>query len=369
VSWRRLRTLVQREVRATFRDPFTVVILVTVPLAAMLTFGFVLSTEVSALRLAVIDADDTPASRRLVADIDASEAFEVRRVHDRSALERGLVGGAVRAALVIPPGFARHAAAPDGVRVPEVQLSYDGSEAVLAGNAEGFLQALVAASGGVLVGRERGAPVTVVTRALFNPRLDGRPFMVAGVFGFVLSFLTTLITAVTIVNERLTGTLDQLQVTPATALEIVLGKLLPLAAVFSFDVLLMMLVAGVVLEVWPHGSAVFFLVVSSGYVVMSLALGLVISASSRTAAEAVQKTVIFSIPLVQLSGFVFPIRSMPAVLQWLTQLFPATHYIELTRAIYVRGAHPLSLVPELLWLAAFGALLAWLAVRTVEARG
>jgi ABC-2 type transport system permease protein len=240
---------------------------------------------------------------------------------------------------------------------------------VLAGNAEGFLQALVAASGGVLVGRERGAPVTVVTRALFNPRLDGRPFMVAGVFGFVLSFLTTLITAVTIVNERLTGTLDQLQVTPATALEIVLGKLLPLAAVFSFDVLLMMLVAGVVLEVWPHGSAVFFLVVSSGYVVMSLALGLVISASSRTAAEAVQKTVIFSIPLVQLSGFVFPIRSMPAVLQWLTQLFPATHYIELTRAVYVRGAHPLSLVPELLWLAAFGALLAWLAVRTVEARG
>jgi ABC-2 type transport system permease protein len=131
----------------------------------------------------------------------------------------------------------------------------------------------------------------------------------------------------------------------------------------------MMLVAGFVLGVWPQGSAIFFLLVSAGYVLMSLALGLVISASSKTAAEAVQKTVMFSIPLVQLSGFVFPIRSMPSVLQWLTQLFPATHYIGLTRALYVRDASPLSLVPELLWLGAFGALLAWLAVRTVEARG
>ena len=84
----------------------------------------------------------------------------------------------------------------------------------------------------------------MVTSVLFNPTLDGTPFMVAGTFGFVLSFLTTLITAVSIVNERLTGTFDQLQVTPATSLEILLGKVLPLGAVFAFDVVLMMLVAG-----------------------------------------------------------------------------------------------------------------------------
>ena len=87
-----------------------------------------------------------------------------------------------------------------------------------------------------------------------------------------------------------------------------------------------------------------------------------------TAAEAVQKTVMFSIPLVQLSGFAFPIRSMPTVLQWITEVFPATHYIRVTRAIYIRAADVASLVPELLWLALFAALLAWLAVRTVEAR-
>src|SRR5581483_7109339 len=108
----------------------------------------------------------------------------------------------------------------------------------------------------------------------WNPRLDGTPFMVAGTFGFVLSFLTTLITAVSIVNERLGGTFDQLQVTPATSLEIFLGKILPLGAVFAFDILLMVVVAGVLLHVWPAGSILLFVAISSGYALISLALGL-----------------------------------------------------------------------------------------------
>src|SRR5262249_44899932 len=150
----------------------------------------------------------------------------------------------------------------------EVQVIYDGGEAPLAGNAEGFLRSLLAATGTILTPRDAAPPrgVAVVTRALFNPRLDGKPFMVAGTFGFVLSFLTTLITAVSIVNERLTGTFDQLQVTPATSLEIFLGKIVPLGAVFAFDVVLMMIVAGFLLGVWPQGSALLFVVVSSGYV-------------------------------------------------------------------------------------------------------
>jgi ABC-2 type transport system permease protein len=203
---------------------------------------------------------------------------------------------------------------------------------------------------------------------LWNPRLDGTPFMVAGTFGFVLSFLTTLITAVTIVNERLSGTFDQLQVTPATAIEILLGKLLPLGAVFALDVVIMMLLAGVLFGVWPAGSALFFFAVSTLYVLMSLALGLIFSATSKTAAEAVQKTVLFSIPLIQLSGFAFPVRNMPTVVQWLTQLFPATHYIRVSRGIYLRGEGPVELLPELFLLGLFAVVLLFLARRTLEAR-
>ena len=192
--------------------------------------------------------------------------------------------------------------------------------------------------------------------------------MVAGTFGFVLSFLTTLITAVSIVNERLMGTFDQLQVTPASALEILLGKLLPLGAVFALDVVLMLLIAGLVLGVWPAGSIAFFLVVSTFYVVTSLSLGLIFSATSATAAEAVQKTVLFSIPLIQLSGFAFPIRNMPLGVQWLAEVFPATHYIRVARAIYLRGQGPLVLWPELALLAFFGFGLVAVALRTLERR-
>jgi ABC-2 type transport system permease protein len=177
-----------------------------------------------------------------------------------------------------------------------------------------------------------------------------------------------LITAVSIVNERLQGTFDQLQLTPATTGEILLGKLLPLGAVFSIDVLLMVAVAGLVLGVWPAGSVLFFFGVSAVYVVTSLSLGLIFSATSATAAEAVQKTVLFSIPLVQLSGFAFPIRNMPLGVQWITEAIPATHFIRVTRAIYLRGAGPLELWPELLALAAFGVGLVAIAVRTLERR-
>lgn len=365
MSVRRLRTLILREIRATFRDAFTMAILVATPLGAMLIFSFVLSTDVMGLRLAVLDVDGSTESRQLVADIAADGSFIPQPVDSREAITDGMRSGEVGAALVIPPGFGR--AVQEG-RAPTVQAIYDGAEAVLAGNAEGALGGLLAATGGRLRGNGPRGGVAVATQVLFNPRLDGTPFMVSGTFGFVLSFLTTLITAVTIVNERQAGTFDQLQVTPATSLEILLGKLLPLGFVFSVDVALMVVLAGVVLGVWPHGSIAFFLVVSAFYVMVSLSLGLIFSATSQTAAEAVQKTVLFSVPLVQLSGFAFPIRNMPTGLQWVAEAFPATHYIRVTRAIYLRGEGPLTLGPELLVLFVFAAALVVMALRTLESR-
>ncbi len=388
MNWRRLRTLMRREALATLRDPFTITILIAVPLAALTLFGFVLSTEVQGLALGVLDGNRTSASRRLAAELAAKGTFNVRAYATRDELNRALVSGAIGAALIIPPDFDRDLrGAASGRELPAIQLIYDGGEAVLAGNAEGFLRGLISATvadmladdGPRIAGAsplQLAAPaaamnpvgVEVVMRSVFNPKLDGTPFMVAGTFGFVLSFLTVLITAVSIVSEKLTGTFEQLQVTPATSVEILLGKILPLGGVFALDVVLMVFVAGFIFHVWPVGSGIFFVMVSSFYVLVSLALGLIISATSATAAEAVQKSVLFSIPLVQLSGFAFPIRSMPAIVQWVAEVFPATHYIRISRAIYMRGAGPLALLPELVLLALFGVVLMAYALRTIEAR-
>jgi ABC-2 type transport system permease protein len=374
----RLRTLLRREVRATLRDPFTVSVLIAVPLVALLSFSFVLSTEVKGLRLGVLDASDSRASRRIVAELGAAGTFEPQAFDARERLERAIVAGRISAGLVFPPDLERDLAErARGGAAPEVQVIYDGAETVLAANAEAYLAGLVGATGARLVARAAGQPapsgtdgtgVAVESRGLFNPRLEGTPFMVAGTFGFVLSFLTTLITAVAIVNERLGGTFDQLQLTPATNLEILLGKLLPLGAIFAFDVVLMMVVAGLLLGVWPRGSAVFFVGVSSFYVLMSLAMGLFFSATSATPAEAVQKTVLASIPLVQVSGFAFAIRNMPRPVQWLAEALPATHYIRVTRAIYLRGAGPLELLPELALLLLFGGVLIGVALRSLARR-
>jgi ABC-2 type transport system permease protein len=377
---RRLWTLVRREVQATFRDPFTVTILVSVPIAALMLFGFILATDVKHLALGLYDASRSPASRRLVADLAADGTFDVAPYDSPSAIGDALRSGAVSVGVVIPPDFDDDAGrSGPGAEPPHIQLLYDGGEAVLAGNAEAFAKSLLLASAPAVVGEarapaERGAAgesragVGVVSRAVFNPRLEGKPFMVAGTFGFVLSFLTTLITAVSIVNEKLQGTFEQLQVTPATSVEILLGKILPLGAVFALDVALMVLVAGFVMGVWPQGSALLFIAISAFYVLISLALGLIFSATSATAAEAVQKTVLFSIPLVQLSGFVFPVRNMPTVVQWLAKLLPATHYIQVSRAIYLRAEGPLTMLPDLLFLFACGAGLIYYALRAIEAR-
>jgi ABC-2 type transport system permease protein len=391
MNLQRLWTLLVREARATWRNAFTMTILVAVPLAALMVFGFVLSTEVERLPLGVHDANGTASSRRLVAELAAKGTFAPRAFATRGSLDHALVAGEISAAIVIPPDFdrrLREAAA--GGAPAELQVVYDGGETVLAGNSEGFLRSLALSTVAELSAGARaqamGGPVTplrlsppastpsvsggvsVVSRALFNPTLDGSRFMVSGTFGFVLSFLTALITAVSIVSERLSGTFEQLQVTPATSLEILLGKILPLGAVFAVDVVLMVLAAGLLLGVWPEGSAVFFVLVSSFYVLTSLSLGLLISATSATAAEAVQKTVLFSIPLVQLSGFAFPIRSMPTPVRWLAELFPATHYIRVSRAIYLRGEGPVALLPELALLILFTLILVAVALRSIEGR-
>jgi ABC-2 type transport system permease protein len=382
MNTRRLRTLIRRELLATFRDPFTVGVLIAVPLAALLAFSSVLSTEVKGLALGVHDASGSSASRRLVADLAAKGTFVPRPYATREALQGALVSGAIGVGLVIPPDFERDLQrGGSSAATAQVQVLYDGAEAVLAGNAEGFLRSMIAATAADLAAAEglsatahhaatgpRSGGVEVVTRAVFNARLDGRPFMVAGTFGFVLSFLTVLLTAVSIVNEKLMGTFEQLQVTPATAVEILLGKILPYGAVFALDVVLMVLVAGFVLHVWPVGNMLFFILISSFYVLVSLALGLIISGTSTTAAEAVQKTVLLSVPLVQLSGFAFPIRNMPRIVQWVAEVFPATHYIRISRAIYLRGEGFIALLPEIGLLVLFGVILMAYALRTIEAR-
>ena len=368
MSWRRLRTLMRREVQTTLRDPFMTVTMILVPLMALLLFGFVLSTEVRDLGLGVLDAARSTSSRRLLADLGNQGRFRVREYATRAALDAATIDGEVSVAIVIPPDFDHDFGSGASA---EIQVIYDGAEVVLAGNAEGFLESTVAATvREIATGDAEPVPrgVAVSTRALFNPSLDGRAFMVSGTFGFVLTFLTTMLTTVSIVSERVNGTFEQLQVTPATSVEILAGKVIPLGGIFALDVVLMVLAAGLVIGVWPNGNVFFFVAISSLYVLVSLSFGLLISATASTTAEAVQKSVLFSFPLTMLSGFIFPVRNMPEVMQWIAEILPVTHYIRFSRAVYIRGAGLADVWPQLVILAFLGGALVLRSRRAIEAR-
>lgn len=376
MSMRRLVVLVRREALATLRDPFTVTILVLVPLMALLLFGKIMSTTVSGLDLGVIDASRSAPSRRLIAELEAQGSFVARDFATRAEMDRAMLAGEIGAGIIVPPDFERDLRAFErGGTPPEIRVVYDGGEVVLAGNTEAFLSGFATATGLALRVTDGPSPagahatgVTVLATALFNPSLDGTPYMVSGTFGFVLSFATTLIIAVSIVNERFSGTFEQLQVTPATSVEILLGKILPLGAVFSADVVLMMLLAGFLLGVWPAGSALLFILISTVYLLVSLSMGVIFSATSKTAAEAVSKTVLASQPLILLSGFAVPSRNMPLPFRVISELIPATHYIRVSRAIYLRGEGPIVLLPEILIILAMGAALATIALRAIARR-
>ena len=381
MSFRRLIVLVRREALATLRDPFTVTILVLVPLMALLLFGKILSTKVTGLDLGVIDASQSAPSRRLIAELEAQGSFVARDFTTRADMDRAMLAGEIGAGIIVPPDFERDLRAFErGGPPPEIRVVYDGGEVVLAGNTEAFLTGFTTATGLALRAADgippaaatqagaRASGVSVMATALFNPSLDGTPYMVAGTFGFVLSFATTLIIAVSIVNERFSGTFEQLQVTPATSVEILLGKILPLGAVFSADVVLMMLLAGFLLGVWPAGNALLFIVISTVYLLVSLSMGVIFSATSKSAAEAVSKTVLASQPLILLSGFAVPSRNMPVPFRVISELIPATHYIRVSRAIYLRGEGLLVLLPEILIILVMGAALSTVALRAIARR-
>ena len=331
-SLRRLAMLVRRERRELLRDPTSLAILLALPLVSLVLFTFALATDVRDMRLAVFDGADTPRSRAVVQAIRATGYFDVRRAPSLAALRADLASGDAGGGVVVPPRQVHGE--------PQVELLLDGSQAVLAANADALLTATAAQ-----LPRNESPPadppwgrVRLVERALYNPGLDSAHYMIPGLLGYVFTFLTILVAAVSIVRERVAGTFEQLMMTPVRTEELVAAKLAVLGVALLVDEAIVMVVGGLGFGVWPRGSVVLLVAVTALYLLVTLAIGLVISAGSRTPDEAVQKSLVASTPLLNVSGLVFPVTSTPYGFQLLAKAFPVYHYLRTSRAIYLTGA-------------------------------
>ncbi len=363
---RRLRHLMRKELLELRQDPKLFGVLFLAPIIQLTFLGYAATTDVRNVPIIVVDGDRTPASRRLVDSFAGSPYFSiVGEAANVNGIDEWLDHGDAWMALSIPAGYGERTVAGDPA---VVQVVADGTDANSATLALGYARSVVAAHAGELLARRSGgteppAPIDARIRVWFNPRLESREFMIPGVVAMLLLVITTNLSSMGIVREKELGTLEQLNVTPLARWELIVGKLLPYGLLGIIDVILVTAFAVLWFEIPLAGSPVLLFATSLIYLLTTLGLGLFISTISSTQQQAMMTaTFFFLTPMLYLSGFIFPIENMPAVIQPLTYLIPLRYFIEIVRGIFLKGVGVAVLWPQILALLAWGVGILALAV-------
>ena len=358
-SWERVVAIVRKELVQTLRDPRLARIVIVAPLIQLVIFGYAVSTDVRNTRLFVVDHDRTAEARALVDAFTSSGYFRlVGRSERPSDLVDVLDHGRATVGLQIPPGYARDL---HGSRGARVQILLDGTNSNVATVALSYAEMIVTAHGLAQLDVQARRPVDLRERAWFNPGLLSRNYNVPGVIGAIMLLVTLLLTSLAVVRERELGTLEQLMVSPLTPGELIAGKTLPFALIAMLDLVLITVVALLWFHVPFRGNGLLLLLAALLFLLSTLGLGLIISTVSNTQQEAFFGTFFTMMPAMLLSGFMFPVTSMPTVFKWLTLLNPLRHYLEIVRAIFLKGAGLDALWHQYLALALMGTGLLWFA--------
>jgi ABC-2 type transport system permease protein len=370
----RLRFLVWKEFLELKMNPRLFGVLIVAPILQLTMLGYAATTDVKDVPVVVADGDRSSASRDLVARFNASRNFSViDTVSTVAEIEPYLERGRAWLALSIPAGYGRDLEAGQNVTV---QVVADGTDSNSTNVALGYSTSLIGDYAQELIERRQpttsgGAGQSPViagsidarVRVWFNPQLESRYFMIPGVLALILLVVTSNLAAMGIVREKELGTLEQLNVTPLRRWELIVGKLLPYAVIALVDVLLVVAVAVFWFEVPLRGSVVLLFGMSIVYVFCTLALGLFISTISDTQQQAMMTaTFFFLMPMIYLSGFIFPIENMPGIIQLATYLIPLRYFLVIVRGIFLKGIGLSLLWPEAIALASWGMVVLLLAV-------
>jgi ABC-2 type transport system permease protein len=362
---RRVLVLMRKEFLELRQMTHLLRIIIVAPIIQLLLLGYAATTDIRHVPLVVVDADRTATSRDLIGRFAGSPHFDiVAEELDARRVDEHLARGEAWLALVVPAGLEADLQGSGPPYVVDVQLLADGTDANSSGIALAYASGLVRDfNAGLLAGRGiRISPVNVSVRVWYNPELVSRDFMVPGVLAMLLLVVTANLSSMGIVRERELGTLEQLSVTPLTRWELILGKLLPYAIIGLLDAAMVVLVAVFWFRV-PFGGSVLVLFGSAlAYLSCTLGLGLFVSTISATQQQAMlTATFFFLMPMIYLSGFVFPIENMPRVIQWVTYLIPLRYFLTIVRGVFLKGIGLPVLWPQLVGLLAWGTAILTLA--------
>jgi ABC-2 type transport system permease protein len=349
----RVFEMVRKEFRQIFRDPRLRRLIFMAPVIQLVIFGYAVSTDVRKTATFVVDHDRTQTSRQLVEAFTASGYFRIAGRSDRPAdLVRALDRGDAIVGIEIPIGFAADLRSGSGARV---QLLFDGTNSNVATVAKGYGERIVQSFGASFVTGARPPTIDLRERAWFNPALVSQDYNVPAVVGGIIMIVALLLTSLAIVRERELGTLEQLMVSPLRPAELMAGKTIPFAMIGLIDLALVFAIAFLWFQVPFRGSALLLILASLLYLLSALGIGLFISTISKTQQEAFMASFLVYMPTILLSGFMFPVSSMPEVFQWLTLFNPMRHYLEIVRTIFLKGAGLEALWVQYLALTIMGA--------------
>ncbi len=348
------------------RDPRTLAVALVMPLAMVLLYGYAIDMELRALPIAVLDEEGGVRSRQLVEDVQSSGFIQVvERLSSREQIEPGFRHNRFLAALVIPAGHARRLG--QGREAP-VQVVVDGADGSTAATVGAYLeQAIALHNGRRLPGAGLKPPLRVEPRTWFNPQRVSAHFIVPGLTAVVMIMVCALLTSISIVRERETGTLEQVLTAPVQARELILGKLQPYLLIGALDTAVIFFVGRVVFQVPMNGSWLALAGYSLLYIWVALAMGLLISALVRTQQVAMMIALVVTLlPALLLSGFIFSHASMPLPLQVVGHLIPATWYLRIVRGVMLAGVN--AWPREALVLAGMGVAITGLALKRFQKR-
>jgi len=363
ISLLRVSEMLKKDLRQMLRDPKMRRVLFIAPIVQLIAFGYAVNTDIRHTATFVIDHDRSTASRELIDAFESTGYFKIVGRSQRPAdVVRALDYGEAIIGIEIPAGFSRDLTSERGARV---QVILDGAESNTATIALGYAGQIVQQFGvrkAVAEGVVPGGGIDLRNRAWYNPELESRAYNVPGVIGLLILLMSLLLTSMSVVREREMGTLDQLTVSPLSATELMLGKTLPPMLVAFVDLFLITALAILWFGIPMRGSFLVLLPAALLYIIAALSMGLLISSISRTQQEAFMSLFLLLMPAIILSGFFYPISSMPRLFQWLTVLNPVRHFLEIVRAVFLKGAGFTPLWPQFIALALMAVGAAWVAV-------
>jgi ABC-2 type transport system permease protein len=357
----RVLAIARKEFIHIVRDPRLLGVILMMPLIQLFLYAYALSFDVKHLPTVTLDFDRTEQSRQYLDALQQSNYFTVTKaVTSYDDIDRALQSNADKVAVVIAAGFGRDLVAG---RPGRVQVLVDGADTNTAQLAQAYSGALSRVFGGRVAvsqaeakGQAGGSrpSLSADTRVWYNPENVSAAYFVPGLIVILVTMVTVIQTSTTLVKEKEMGTYEQLIVSPVRRIELMVGKIAPWALIGAIDIIMIALIGIVALNIPFRGSAVLLAVASLLYVICTLGLGLIVSARASSVDSANQLAALISfLPTFMLSGFIFPISSMPIVLQGVSYVFPARYFVDITRTIFLKGGGMNVLWPQMAALSAF----------------